>query len=119
MTKKKSSKTKGRQLGAEPSVVVLTKAQTPEVVGAPAPRRVIPQRSLPAPLPPSPCECEDRDPSAAFAETYDRFFHANLARFTSGLSPAALMQAYFDWCIHLATAPGKQMQLVYKPKSGG
>ena len=34
-----------------------------------------------------------------------------MARFTAGLSPAALAGAYFDWLIHLASAPGKQLQL--------
>src|SRR5690606_14941449 len=33
---------------------------------------------------------------------------------TAGLSPAALAEAYFDWAAHLATAPGKQSQLVEK-----
>jgi polyhydroxyalkanoate synthase subunit PhaC len=118
MTKKRPSKTKERRLSAAPSVAVLSKAEAPQAASVGAPQqRVAPQRSLPAPPPPCMLDCDDRDPSAAFAETYDRFFHANLARATSGLSPAALMKAYFDWCIHLAMAPGKQMQLVYKAQT--
>jgi polyhydroxyalkanoate synthase subunit PhaC len=50
----------------------------------------------------------------ALADITDRSLHAAVARFTGGLSPAALAQAYFDWAIHLANAPGKRMQLVDK-----
>ena len=59
---------------------------------------------------------EDRDPYAvtALADLTDRSLHAALARFTGGLSPAALMQAYSDWATHLAAAPGKRLQLVDK-----
>lgn len=44
----------------------------------------------------------------------DRSIHAAAARFTLGLSPAALMAAWFDWAAHLAAAPGKRLQLVDK-----
>ncbi|MGE0423433.1 MAG: PHA/PHB synthase family protein [Reyranellaceae bacterium] len=37
-----------------------------------------------------------------------------MARFTFGLSPAALWLAYADWAIHLASSPGKCQQLVEK-----
>jgi polyhydroxyalkanoate synthase subunit PhaC len=59
---------------------------------------------------------EGRDSYAvtAFADTVDRSLHATMARFTFGLSPAALAKAYFDWAIHLAVSPGKQLQLVDK-----
>jgi polyhydroxyalkanoate synthase len=51
---------------------------------------------------------------AAIADIIDRSLHAAVARFTGGLSPAALTQAYFDWAIRLANAPGKRMQLADK-----
>jgi len=59
---------------------------------------------------------EGRDSYAvtAFADIVDRSLHATMARFTFGLSPAALGKAYFDWAIHLAVSPGKQLQLVDK-----
>ena len=59
---------------------------------------------------------EGRDSYAvtAFADIVDRSLHATIARFTFGLSPAALAKAYFDWAIHLAVSPGKQLQLVDK-----
>ncbi|MGA7815638.1 poly-beta-hydroxybutyrate polymerase N-terminal domain-containing protein, partial [Caballeronia sp.] len=36
---------------------------------------------------------------------------AAIARFTRGLSPAALSLAFSDWLIHLASAPGKRAVL--------
>src|SRR5262252_703927 len=54
-----------------------------------------------------------RDPYAVAAVTdTDRSLHAAVARLTGGLSPAALAQAYWDWAIHLASAPGKQVALI-------
>ncbi len=50
----------------------------------------------------------------AFAEISDRSLHALAARFTMGLSPAALAHAYLDWMTHLAFSPGKRLQLVDK-----
>lgn len=47
-------------------------------------------------------------------ENLDRNYHANLARLTLGISPAALTMAYMDWLAHLALSPGKQMQLAEK-----
>jgi polyhydroxyalkanoate synthase len=44
----------------------------------------------------------------------DRAFKANLARLTFGLSPAVLAEQTFDWLVHLAISPGKQMELVEK-----
>jgi polyhydroxyalkanoate synthase subunit PhaC len=56
----------------------------------------------------------DRDSFAvtALADLTDRSLHATAAHFTSGLSPAALAQAYLDWATHLASAPGKLMQVL-------
>jgi polyhydroxyalkanoate synthase subunit PhaC len=50
----------------------------------------------------------------ALADITDRSLHAALARFTLGLSPAALAAAYLDWAVHLMAAPGKRLQLVEK-----
>lgn len=44
----------------------------------------------------------------------DRMREALTAPLTSGLSPAALALALMDWSIHLATAPGKRMELAWK-----
>lgn len=42
----------------------------------------------------------------------DRSFHATVARFTGGLSPAAVALAFADWQLHLMAAPGKRTALV-------
>lgn len=44
----------------------------------------------------------------------DRVREALSAQLSGGLSPAALALASLDWWIHLATAPGKQLELSYK-----
>ena len=58
----------------------------------------------------------DRDSYSvtALADITDRALHAATARFTAGVSPAALAEAYLDWATHLAYAPGKRIQLVDK-----
>ncbi len=50
----------------------------------------------------------------ALSDIIDRSLHAAAARFTAGLSPAALAHAYLDWATHLAFSPGKRWQLVDK-----
>ena len=59
---------------------------------------------------------EDRDSYSvtALADITDRSLRAALARFTGGLSPAALGSAYLDWVVHLTAAPGKRLQLFDK-----
>lgn len=44
----------------------------------------------------------------------DRMREAWSARITGGLSPAAVALALFDWSIHLASAPGKRLELIDK-----
>lgn len=41
----------------------------------------------------------------------DRVAHATVANMTAGVSPMALAMAYFDWSMHLALSPGKQVAL--------
>ncbi len=51
------------------------------------------------------------------SDIYEALNHGTqvwLSRFTHGLSPAALMGAWFDWATHITAAPGKQLQLVEK-----
>ena len=59
-------------------------------------------------FPSTPHEEEDKPTTA------DRLFHAVMAQFTAGLSPASLAMAYFDWMLHLSQSPGKQKILVEK-----
>jgi polyhydroxyalkanoate synthase subunit PhaC len=58
----------------------------------------------------------ERDSYAATAlgDVVDRSLNAAAAHFTFGLSPPALAEAWFDWAVHLATAPGKRIQLLQK-----
>ncbi len=58
----------------------------------------------------------ERDTSTpvSLQETMDRTVNATMARVTGGLSPGGLAGAYADWAVHLATAPGKQAQLLEK-----
>jgi hypothetical protein len=57
---------------------------------------------------------EDADPAAALAGGMDRLLRACAARATFGISPAPAAIAFFDWWLHLATSPGKQMELARK-----
>ena len=52
--------------------------------------------------------------ATAAAEVLDRSYHAGLARYTGGISPAALATAYLDWSVHLWLSPGKQFELQQK-----
>ena len=45
------------------------------------------------------------------AANLDHLVHALAARRTGGLSPIALTQVWLDWAAHLATSPGRQMEL--------
>src|SRR6266567_2751936 len=49
--------------------------------------------------------------SDAAVDAIDRTLHAALARFTGGVSPAALALAFSDWQLHLLASPGKQASL--------
>ena len=50
------------------------------------------------------------DPAVA-SDLADRAFHAWLAKFTGGLSPAAMALAFADWQLHLLASPGKRAAL--------
>ncbi|MGE0151453.1 MAG: PHA/PHB synthase family protein [Reyranellaceae bacterium] len=56
-------------------------------------------------------------PEALGSEAFrsiDRMREALSAQMTGGLSPASLALALFDWSIHLASAPGKRLELADK-----
>jgi polyhydroxyalkanoate synthase len=55
----------------------------------------------------------ETQPPVAFG-SFDRTLHAQLARLTGGLSPAAIGAAYLDWAVHLFASPGKQIELAQK-----
>jgi polyhydroxyalkanoate synthase len=66
----------------------------------------------PSPALPPPC-VEESVGSEAF-RAIDRMREALAAQSTGGLSPASLSLAFFDWWIHLASAPGKRLELADK-----
>ena len=61
-----------------------------------------------------PLQSGDEDISQRMGEALDRSLHYLASRRTLGLSPMAVAEAYFDWLIHLAASPGKQLQLAEK-----
>ncbi|HRO11524.1 alpha/beta fold hydrolase [Amaricoccus sp.] len=73
-------------------------------------------RQLPvAPPPAGPRPASERAPGRPedrSGEVFDRAVNALAARFTLGLSPAALRAAWSDWLVHFAAAPGKQNALL-------
>jgi polyhydroxyalkanoate synthase len=72
-----------------------------------------PSRHPPSPGPTSPgakASADDRLGAPSF-ETMDRLGSAVAARFTQGISPHALYDAWFDWASHLVNAPGRLVEL--------
>jgi len=68
-------------------------------------------------IPNQPRSHEDRDAMPRVGETLsimDRMYHAWLGQLTGTASPAALTLAWSDWAIHMASSPGKQIELVNK-----
>jgi polyhydroxyalkanoate synthase len=74
--------------------------------------RLVPK--TPAVLPVDDGDGRDSYAVTAVADIMDRSLHATIARFSYGLSPAALAKTYFDWATHLSVSPGKRLQLVDK-----
>ena len=97
------------QTGAHAVPATIASTESPPLQAAPSPARE--QANGYAPLPDG-----QRDSYAvtALADIVDRSTHASVARYTAGLSPAALAEAYLDWATHLAFAPGKRLQLADK-----
>ncbi|MBI1384757.1 MAG: alpha/beta fold hydrolase [Rhizobiales bacterium] len=47
----------------------------------------------------------------------DRALMASLAQMTGGISPHAIIDAWSDWAMHLARAPGRQLELVERAQT--
>src|SRR5690242_480440 len=73
------------------------------------------QHVVPFPVPTAAAQsatCPANPPAPpSIPESIDRSVHATIARFTGGVSPAALALAFADWQLHLAISPGKQLAL--------
>jgi polyhydroxyalkanoate synthase len=76
--------------------------------------RLVSRQAPAAAAPPDESFMRDSYAATAFAEIVDRSLHAATARFTGGVSPIALADAYLDWASHLAFLPGKRYQLAEK-----
>jgi len=86
---------------------------TTRAPAAKTPHRRDPTAQMQANVGPRPSE-RDSNVSTALQEILDKSVHAMVSRVTGGLSPIGLAGAYADWAVHLATAPGKQVQLIEK-----
>ncbi|MGF6861691.1 hypothetical protein ABIE69_002264 [Rhodobacteraceae bacterium MBR-64] len=67
---------------------------------------------LPAMVPPQAAPVCPADPAPHPHAALDRSAMASLARFTGGLSPHAMIDAWSDWAMHLGRAPGRQLELM-------
>lgn len=59
--------------------------------------------------------CAESQKAHHFFEFLNRFYQANLAKMTLGISPAALSTAYYSWFTQLAQSPGTLMELALYP----
>ncbi|WP_104018821.1 PHA/PHB synthase family protein [Roseovarius nitratireducens] len=87
-------------------------------------REDAPQDALtpPAEVPQVPAPAEGARPDRAEPHLHaalDRATMASLARFTAGLSPHAMIDAWSDWAMHLARAPGRQLELAERAQENG
>lgn len=48
----------------------------------------------------------------SYAQTLDQSLQTAIGRLTAGISPSALMLAFFDWYLHLIIHPAKQLELL-------
>jgi len=59
-------------------------------------------------------QLQEGDSTSEAYRSFDRMREVLTAQMTGGLSPTALALALFDWSIHLASAPGKRLELADK-----
>lgn len=78
-------------------------------------RSVSPSNHLPAVI--APLAPATAAPDAHRHATLDRGAMASLARLTAGLSPHAMIDAWSDWAMHLARAPGRQLELLERAQA--
>ncbi|WP_113912419.1 PHA/PHB synthase family protein [Roseovarius dicentrarchi] len=69
----------------------------------------------PAPVPPElGLRCQPADPASRRTELLDHAIKAQMAQMTSGVSPFGVASSVFNWWMHLASSPGKQIELMEK-----
>ncbi|MEH2608721.1 PHA/PHB synthase family protein [Bradyrhizobium sp. AZCC 1693] len=86
---------------------------TAEVTVLPVRARMADQGDERQPVAPIEPQVSPPTEGAADVETYqaDRALHAMLARLSGGISPAALLLAYTDWLMHLASSPQRRIEI--------
>ena len=53
----------------------------------------------------------DEDGPQSFYKLIDRFYQANLAKLTKGISPAGLRSSFMAWLLQLMQSPGRMLEL--------
>ena len=106
---------RGSRGGAKSGPATAKPARRRNPAGGGPPLRHSVAKALPAPLvklPAPPVQGGDLAEPTDFP--LDRLVNALIARGTAAISPISLYQAYADWAMHLALAPGKQAHLMRK-----
>jgi polyhydroxyalkanoate synthase subunit PhaC len=75
------------------------------------------QRKAPKPAPSPPALAQGGVWDDHPFQSLDRGAMAAIAPFTAGLSPHAMFDAWADWAMHLARAPGRQLELVERART--
>ena len=89
------------------------KPTRPRLVSSVAPAK------LPAVIPPATAQAPPNpaQPEQHLHAALDRAVMGSLARMTAGLSPHAVIEAWSDWTMHLARAPGRQLELMQRAQT--
>jgi len=87
----------------------------------PRPAAPVARATLPAVIPPTPPQAPQTPapPEEHLHAALDRAVMGSLARMTAGLSPHAVIDAWSDWAMHLARAPGRQLELMQRAQVNG
>ncbi|MCQ0091709.1 alpha/beta hydrolase [Roseovarius sp. M141] len=107
------SKSKKKRSKHKSNVSPIRPEAAPDLPSAdtPAPRITL----TPEPVPPElGLRCCSPEPGSHRLENLDHAIKAQLAHLTLGVSPFGMSSSIFNWWMHLAASPGKQMELMEK-----